>query len=655
MGLAFAKEAEWLESDGLGGFASGTVSGRRTRRYHAILLAATEPPSGRMVLVNGFDAAVETDAGSHWISSQFYAPDVVAPNGADFLEAFSCEPWPRWVYRLSDGTVIEQELFVPHGTSAAALHWRLGSASGKVTLRVRPFLSGRGYHALHHENPAFCTDAQTSGDEVRWQPYAGVPFTTAITNGQYDHQPVWYRRFLYERERDRGLDDTEDLLAPGTFSWDLRAAEAVCFLATEGHEETVRNWGADPYAAFTHVEGLEQDRREELGSRLQRAADCYLVAGRGGKTVIAGFPWFTDWGRDTFISLRGLCLATGRLADAGEILAAWAGTVDRGMLPNLFPDQGSQPEFNSVDASLWYIIACHEYLETMQRAGKSVSASDRKALAGAIEAILEGYSAGTRYQIHRSEDGLLAAGQAGVQLTWMDAKVGDWVVTPRIGKPVEVQALWLNALAIGSRQNKAWKPYFEAGLASFESRFWNPATGNLFDVVDADHRADAVDDSFRPNQSFGVGGLPQQLIKGPRARQIVDAVEARLWTRLGLRSLAPDEPQYAPHYQGGPKQRDGSYHQGTVWPWLAGAFIEAWIRVRGSTDEARRVARERFLPGFEAHLDVAGIGHVSEITDADSPHTPRGCPFQAWSLAELLRLRHGILSSQSAAEALAAR
>jgi len=655
MSLTVSKDAEWLESDGLGGFASGTVCGQRTRRYHALLLTATEPPSGRMVLVNGFDASVETSAGSHWISSQLYAPDVVSPDGADFLESFQSTLWPQWTYRLADGTLLEQELFVPHGASVVAIRWRLRSAIGKATLRVRPFLSGRGYHSLHHENLTFCTEVQVAGDAVCWRPYEGVPSTTAITNGHYDHQPVWYRNFLYERERERGLDDTEDLVAPGIFSWDLGANEAVCFFATQAHEATVRHWGAQPSAAFAKISDLEQGRRQALGSPLHRAGDAYLVAGRGGKTVLAGFPWFTDWGRDTFIALRGLCLATDRLDDARDILVAWAGTVDRGMLPNRFPDQGGQPEFNSVDASLWYIIACHDYLEAVKRQRRSVSPSDDVALSEAIEAILKGYSEGTRYQIGRTNDGLLAAGQPGVQLTWMDAKVGDWVVTSRIGKPVEVQALWLNALTIGSQRNKAWKPAFEAGIASFKSRFWNRATNSLFDVVDPDHVPNTVDDTFRPNQIFAVGGLPLQLIKGQRARQIVDAVETQLWTSLGLRSLAPGSANYVPHYQGSVRERDGSYHQGTVWPWLTGPFVEAWVRVRGDTSDVRRAARQRFLPAFRRHFDTAGIGHVSEIVDADAPHTPRGCPFQAWSVGELLRLTHGVLAEKPTAQEVAVR
>ena len=645
MALKNPTHLEWLESDGLGGFASGTASLRRTRRYHAILLTATEPPVGRMVLVNGFDASLQTSRGEYWLSSQLYAPDVVAPDGAEALESFEFDPWPRWKYRFSDGTLLEQELFVPRGSSVVALRWRLLQApEGEVRLHVRPFLSGRGYHMLHRENPDFLSDAEEQGDEVTWRPYGGVPSITAKSNGSYTHQPAWYRHFLYERERDRGLDDTEDLMAPGIFGWNLEKREAILFFAAEGYEQHLRSWGADASAAFDAICDREQRRRGGFASALYRAADSYIVAGRGGKTILAGFPWFTDWGRDTFIALRGLCLATGRLADAREILLAWSDLVDRGMMPNRFPDRGTSATFNSVDASLWYIIACHDFFAAMARTGRKLSQTDRDALHRAIEAILAGYVAGTRYQIGLdAEDGLLAAGESGVQLTWMDAKVGDWVVTPRIGKPVEIQALWLNALTIGAKRNAELKPILQKGLASFAARFWNDESASLYDVVDVDHVAGTVDAAFRPNQIFAVGGLPEQLIEGKKARQIVDAVEARLWTRLGLRSLAPDSPDYAPHYEGGVHQRDGSYHQGTVWPWLCGAFIEAWVRVRGNTADARRVARERFLPGFEKHLEVAGLGHISEIADGDAPHTPRGCPAQAWSLGELLHLREEVL------------
>ena len=308
------------------------------------------------------------------------------------------------------------------------------------------------------------------------------------------------------------------------------------------------------------------------------------------------------------------------------------------MLPNRFPDRGDEPEFNAVDASLWYVIAVHEYLAAVRAARGRLRKSDRQALDQAVQRILTGYADGTRYGIHADHDGLLAAGQPGVQLTWMDAKVGDWVVTPRIGKPVEVQALWLNALRIGAATSACWDALLERGTAAFGARFWNAEREYLYDVVDVDHQAGTVDGAFRPNQIFAVGGLPFPLLNGAPARRVVDAVEQRLLTPLGLRSLAPDERGYAPRYEGDVAARDGAYHQGTVWPWLLGAFVDAWVRVRGATVAAKRQARERFLEPLLAHLGDAGLGHISEIADAEPPHRPRGCPFQAWSVGEALRL-----------------
>jgi predicted glycogen debranching enzyme len=317
------------------------------------------------------------------------------------------------------------------------------------------------------------------------------------------------------------------------------------------------------------------------------------------------------------------------------------------MLPNRFPDGGEQPEYNSVDASLWYIVAVHDLLAASPKDNGIVSPSQRKSLQKAVDAILAGYSGGTRYGIRMEEDGLLAAGAPGVQLTWMDAKIGEWVVTPRIGKPVEVQALWLNALWIGSRFDACWKAALARGTESFAQRFWNGKSGCLFDVVDADHQPGNVDPSFRPNQIFAVGGLPLALVEGEAAKQIVDSVEQRLLTPLGLRSLAPDEPGYTPSYEGGVRERDGAYHQGIVWPWLIGPFVEAWVRVNGDNAAAKREARARFLTPLLAHLDYAGLGHVSEIADGEAPFMPRGCPFQAWSLAELIRLDRVVLAESS--------
>jgi predicted glycogen debranching enzyme len=298
-----------------------------------------------------------------------------------------------------------------------------------------------------------------------------------------------------------------------------------------------------------------------------------------------------------------------------------------------------------VDASLWYVIAAHEFLQAVKNGRRKLTAGDRRALAQAVEAILAGYARGTRFGIRAGEDGLLAAGMPGTQLTWMDAKVGDWVVSPRIGKAVEVQALWLNALWAGGQFSARWKEMLQRGLESFRARFWNAAGGFLYDVVDADHEPGKVDASFRPNQIFAVGGLPVPLLEGEQAFKVVSAVESRLWTPLGLRSLAPGEPGYAPRYEGGVRERDGAYHQGTVWPWLLGPFVEAWVRVRGGSEEAKREARRKFFEPLLRHLDEAGLGHVSEIADAEPPHTPRGCPFQAWSLAEMIRLDRVVLAA----------
>lgn len=656
MSSRYPEDAEWLEPDGLGGFASGTVSGARSRRYHALLLPATTPPTGRVVLVNGFDAWLTIGARREALSSQRYAPDVVHPDGARRVVDFTPEPWPCWTYRLDDGSLVEQEIVAQHGTGVVLVAWRLVARGPALappgpkptvwpeafTLSIRPFLSGRDYHALHHENPSCDLGAEIAGERVRWRPYAGVPAIVAASNGRYEHAPDWYRNFLYAEEQARGLDCVEDLAAPGVFHFDLDRDEAVLLFAVGGGEPGDASRPAAVRAS--DLRAVERRRRAAFPSRLERSADAYIVRRGAGRTIVAGYPWFTDWGRDTFIALRGLCLATGRFADARDILLAWAGAVSEGMLPNRFPDRGDVPEFNAVDAALWFVIAAHEYVAARADAGELVPAEEQARLRTAIDAILAGYAGGTRFGIRCDADGLLAAGAPGVQLTWMDAKVGDWVVTPRIGKPVEVQALWLNALHVGSRFSERWQETFARGRTSFLARFWNDEAGGLYDVVDCDHRAGTVDRAFRPNQIFAVGGLPLTLVDGERARRLVDAVGARLWTPLGLRSLAPDEPGYVGRYAGGVRERDGAYHQGTVWPWLLGPFVEAWVRVRGATPDAKRTARERFLVPLWRHLDEAGLGHVSEIADGDPPHTPRGCPFQAWSVAEALRLDRKVLA-----------
>jgi predicted glycogen debranching enzyme len=659
--VALTESVEWLEADGLGGYASGTVVGVRTRRYHALLLTATTPPTGRVVLVNGVDAWIDGGGKQFGLSCQRYVPDVIFPDGRERLRAFQDDPWPRWVWELAPGISVSLELFVPHELSACVLIWTLegwkfDGPESECKLVVRPFLSGRDYHSTHHENAAFRFEGLPLPLGVSWKPYDAFPAIAALSNGTYQVEPHWYRNFLYTAEQERGLDCVEDLAAPGTISMDLRQP-AVLIFAADKSVDALTQLGSNATDIAQKLAASERKRRSAFGTPLARSADAYLVrrdagdvhggqsgdnqAGPaqqpGSRTIIAGYPWFTDWGRDTFISLRGLCLACGRLKDAADILDAWADTISEGMLPNRFPDQQGAAEYNSVDASLWYIIAVDDFLTRSQKKTVVAPPTLVQKLRAAVQLILSGYFRGTRYGIQCDVDGLLRAGVPGEQLTWMDVKIGDWVVTPRIGKPVEVEALWLAALKIGARTDKQWSEVREKGLSSFRARFWNESRGCLYDVVDVDHQAGRVDESVRPNQIFAVGGLPENLLDAERAQQVVSLVEQRLCTPLGLRTLDPADSAYAPHYAGGSRQRDAAYHQGTAWPWLAGPFIEAWVRVRGDSPEVREQARAKFIEPLLTQLNVAGLGHLPEIADGDPPHTPRGCPFQAWSVGELIR------------------
>nr|HEX4314603.1 amylo-alpha-1,6-glucosidase [Kofleriaceae bacterium] len=632
-------EREWLESDGLGGFAMGCADGIRTRRYHGTLLVATRPPEGRMLLVADLEVYAETPAGRFGLSSHDYNRGYLHPDGATRIASFAYRPWPTWEWLLPDGTRLRGELVVPHGRPATMLRWTklAGPAGDAVFLHVRPMLAPRDYHSTHHANPAFRFEPETAGERVTWRPYDGVPAIHAIANGLYQHSPDWYRDVYYAMEDRRGLPCMEDLASPGEFTFDLSQPAA---LALSIDADVAVGLAGSPSAA-ARVEAVfasERTRRARFASPLDLSADAYVVQRGAGQTVIAGYPWFSDWGRDTFISLRGLCLATGRFDVARRVLLEWSGVVSDGMLPNRFDEGNASPEYNSVDAALWYVIAADAYIQAASATG-----DDRAKLERAIDAIVAGYAAGTRHRIRCDDDGLIAAGEHGFQLTWMDAKLGDWVVTPRIGKPVEIQALWINALAIAGRRTAKWRDLCEKARASFVERFWNHDAGQLYDVVDCDHSPGALDGACRPNQVFAIGGLPLAVLDGERAKRVVDAAFAALWTPAGPRSLAEGDPRYSPTYGGGAADRDRVYHNGPVWPWLVGPFVEAWVRVRGNTADAKRDARARFLDPLMTRLEIAGLGHIAEICEGGSPHTPVGCPFQAWSLAELIRLDRVVL------------
>ncbi len=637
---------EWLEPDGLGGFASGTVSGARSRRYHALLLTATTPPTGRMVLVNGFDGWIETPAGRYAITSQRYEPGVTHPDGASRITGFATEPWPRWTFTLPDGTTVEQSIVVRHGQPVVSLAWRVLDGRARrepLTLVVRPFFSGRDYHSMQHENDAFRFEPHQDGGRLIWAPYEGVPPIYALSNGRYTGAPEWYRNFRYEEEVARGLDGREDLASPGVFTFDLAAAGAALAFGTALESAAPFSPHTDALAYAEAVRVCEGTRRAAFPSRLHRSAAAYLAKRGEGLTIVAGYPWFTDWGRDTFIAMRGICLAADRVDDARRILLEWSGAISEGMLPNRFPDRGERPEFNSVDASLWFVVAVYDLFEAAVRCGAAVPVASRATLEAAVDEILCGYARGTRFGIRMDTDGLLSAGVPGEQLTWMDARVDAREVTPRIGKPVEIEALWLNALWLAGQRHPRWLEIFERAQPAFAARFWNEDTGALNDVVDVNHVPGTFDPTFRPNQIFALGGLCRTLIDAGRARRALDAIERRLWTPIGLRSLAPDEPGYVGRYSGGVAARDGAYHQGTVWPWLLTSFVDAWVRARGDDVAVRQEARERFLAPLLRHLGDAGLDHVSEIADGDAPFQPNGCPFQAWSVGEALRLDRVVL------------
>ena len=634
--LERALTLEWLETNGRGGFASGTVAGAQTRRYHALLLTARNPPSERIVLVNHVEEWLERDDATIPLTTNLY-PGAVHPSGFERCVGFALHPWPVWTY-VDAGYTITREILCVRGRDLVILRWALaGQSTHAVRLRVRPKLTGRDYHALHHENAGLAGEADVADGTVTWQPYNDLPAVHAVHSGVYRHAPEWFRQIQFPVERQRGLDYEEDWWSPGEFTFELTPARSATLLLT-----------TEPTAGIETDELIRAERtrrkratatiktEDALARRLWAATESYLSERGTGQTVVAGYPWFTDWGRDTFISLPGLCLVTGRTEAAWQVIESFAAHVSEGMVPNRFPDAGEQPEYNTIDASLWFVHAVDRYL-VATRDWERV----RRIAWPAIVQILNGYRHGTRYSIRMDHDGLIAGGVPGAQLTWMDAKVGDWVVTPRHGKPVEIQALWIRALTIGERYAKKCGDveYAErcridrrSAVASFQRRYWYAAGGYLYDVIDG---PDGDDASLRPNQLYALT-LCDDLVTREQAEQVLRVVHDQLLTPVGLRTLSPNDTRYRARYEGGVADRDGAYHQGTVWPFLLGPFVTAWVKAYGKQGTGKKTARA-FLDGLEAHLDAACLGQVSEIFDAELPHEPRGCPAQAWSVAEPLR------------------
>jgi predicted glycogen debranching enzyme len=642
-----ASSREWLETNGIGGFASGTVSGANTRRYHGLLTAATRPPLGRVTMLSKFEETLIIDGERFELSANQYQ-NVVYPQGFQYLKNFCRAPFPVWTFAIN-GIEIEKSVFMVHDENSTVAQYRIRKNSESedlnfsenrkpiIQLELRPLISFVDYHHLQHETVGFNTDFTIFENSVQIKPDDNLPALFFAHNGiSVEKSGHWYRHFEYAVEKERGFDFAEDLFQPFFLKFDLtgKTEKAIVIVSTEKRD-------------FVDAEDLEKneiERRDNLvktanvetdfAEQLVLAADQFIVSRGEGKTVIAGYPWFSDWGRDTMIALNGLTLATNRAGIARQILLEFSRHISEGMLPNRFPDAGETPEYNTVDATLWYFEAVRAYVE---KTGDDKFV--RENLYQKLANIVEWHLRGTRYNIHVDTDGLLFAGETGTQLTWMDAKYENEVFTPRVGKPVEIQALWYNALKImaefaenfGDAENaKKFAATAELAKHSFNALFWNDAENCLFDVIINGQK----DASVRPNQIFTVSLKNAILNDAERCRKVIEKVENELLTPFGLRSLSPNDISYRPIYTGSPFARDSAYHQGTVWVWLIGAFVDARRKV--FPDGETRVTE--ILDGFKSHFEQAGTGQISEIFDGDTPHNPRGCPAQAWSVAEILRV-----------------
>ena len=634
--LEAACRREWLETNGIGGYASSTIVGLNTRRYHGLLVAATKPPVGRMVLLSKIEETLIIDGRRVELSCNQY-PGVIHPQGYLHMKEFRRDPFPTFVYEV-EGCLIEKSVFMIHGENSTAVQYRVDGRAGvdNCFLELRPLIAFRDYHSLTHENWALNASLTIESGSVDMEPYPDLPpLYLAHTSGEVERTGYWYRNFEYTVEQQRGLDFREDLFQPFVLVFDLGSDSQAAILASTERRgiESVEPARADEIARRKSISAFSSN---EFVQELALAAGQFVVRRGEFHSVIAGYHWFSDWGRDTMIALPGLTLATGRPEVANSILLAFAAHVDQGMLPNRFPDAGETPEYNTVDATLWFFEAVRAYAEHTHDY-EFIGSRLYEVMAD----IIAWHERGTRYGIRVDSDGLLLAGEPGVQLTWMDAKAADWVVTPRCGKPVEIQALWYNALRVmeelaarfGKDADRAhYQTLADRALRGFPDLFWNESAQCLYDVVDRETR----DASMRPNQIFAAS-LPHKLLPPERARKVVEAVERHLLTPYGLRSLAPGDPQYHGRYEGNVRSRDGAYHQGTVWPWLLGPFLTAYLEVHNRSADARRQAAQ-WLAELRRYLNDEGAGQVPEIFDGDAPHRSGGCMAQAWSVAELLRV-----------------
>lgn len=656
--LETADGREWLVTNGIGGFASGTISGNSTRRYHGLLIAALQPPVGRMQLVAGVDEIIRYAGMDYSLATHQWMSGAIEPKGFLNIESFRLEGMvPVWSYAFADA-LLEKRVWMKHGENTTYVQYTLLRGTAPAEISLKALVNYRDYHAATHAGDwRMQIEAVDAG--VKITAFDGAtPFFLKCADAACEARHEWYRDCFMAVERERGLDDHEDHLFAALFRATLKAGKTITFVAST---EAGAGGVAAVDAADGRAEIVERDReifeswRTQSGKaesgypnwlpQLILAADQFIVkrslpTNPDGRSIIAGYHWFGDWGRDTMIALPGLTLATGRADIARQILLAFSEVVDGGMLPNNFPDAGGAPQYNSIDAALWFFEAVRQFF---------VATKDGRTLLQLfpiLGEIIDAHVKGTRFNIRVDpSDGLLFGGAVGVQLTWMDARVGDWVVTPRAGKAVEVNALWINALEtmaefarLLARPGEGYEKLADKAKKNFQ-KFWNEERGCCFDVIDVPGQAN--DASVRPNQLLAVS-LPISPLSEDQQRAVVDTCAKHLLTSYGLRSLAPGEPGYKGRYSGGPKDRDSAYHQGTVWGWLVGPFVLAHLRVYGDPEEAMR-----FLEPLGISVQMYGLGTLGEIFEGDSPFTPHGAIAQAWTVGEVLRASREIQNFQA--------
>jgi len=642
--LLFYEGTEWLEANGLGGWAGSSVIGCNTRRYHGLLVAATKPPTERMVLLSKLDETIVVNNERCELGTNVYGGDSIHPNGHQHLASFTKQLFPEWIYDV-DGLVLKKTIAMAHGENTTLILYEVIKSKEILTLELLPLIAARGYHSLQQSSTNIFWDVQFKNGVFENQPHENAPkIFISVPNSTYQHHPSWFYKFNYPVEKFRGLDCEEDLFNHGHFSLQLKQGDRLGIIVST---EDPSNKNADELFEIEKRRRLqlinESSVPEQLSidQHLALAADQFIVKrDEDLKTIIAGYHWFTDWGRDTMISLPGLCLSTGRYDDAKKIISAFAKNISMGMLPNRFPDYNEPLEYNNADATLWYFIAVYNYLK---HTNDTEFVLDE--ILPLLKTIIGWHFKGTRYNIHVDDDGLLYAGENGQQLTWMDVRIGDWVVTPRMGKPVEIQALWYNALKIfgellelNEESDEAERVNIVAERAkeSFLGKFWYQEGNYLYDCIDENGKPDPT---LRPNQLFAAS-LPFALIDQRQTAAILKNVAEKLYTPVGLRTLPKEDSRYVCEYGGNLYKRDSCYHQGTVWSWLLGPYVDA-IMYASQSEKTNGLSEEKvrsILENFEYHLNQGCIGSISEIFDADAPHYPRGCIAEAWSVGEILRI-----------------